>query len=457
VVPMVRSQTGWLIIAVAAATVSSCAPKSCPELDAELEAIRRKGGPLSFSEWRRPAVPDDENAAPVYRAAFVRMREAPKEERRLLGNTLNKPFSTVSDAEWAAVRRHIDRNRDALALIRKAAAMPKCRFALDLEKGYALQVPHLAKLREAGRLLQWQAIMLAKDGRSDDALRACIDCTCLSAAVADEPLLNTSQVSRMAFGKEGVALLEAILPRIKPGVEACGDALKRLRGLECRETITKAIEAERAKMVEFLGKLRSDRSSVQSQVTALVGVETGLFPTPQDCADEKRRARAMLAFAESREGMVAEAACLKYFAELLALSRKPFHEYRATWPAFRERSHALWNSNRVAALLDIGIAVGHLGDQADWEATCRLARVALALTAYRRQHGTYPESLDALVPSVLKAVPCDPFTGQAPVYRQKGDGLLVYCVGENGVDDGGMSERERRWKPPKDVVFRFDP
>ena len=67
-----------------------------------------------------------------------------------------------------------------------------------------------------------------------------------------------------------------------------------------------------------------------------------------------------------------------------------------------------------------------------------LLTVALALRAYRLEHGTYPASLDALVPSYLPAVPDDPFALSSLLhYRRTKQSYVLYSVGPDGKDDGG--------------------
>ena len=47
-------------------------------------------------------------------------------------------------------------------------------------------------------------------------------------------------------------------------------------------------------------------------------------------------------------------------------------------------------------------------------------QLQLALIAYRTEHGTYPDSLDALVPDYLPFVPIDPYSGRPFEYRHAG-------------------------------------
>jgi hypothetical protein len=64
--------------------------------------------------------------------------------------------------------------------------------------------------------------------------------------------------------------------------------------------------------------------------------------------------------------------------------------------------------------------------------------VALALHAYRLEHGVYPATLEELVPSYLPSIPADPFalSGSLRYQRTKSSDIL-YSVGPDGKDDSG--------------------
>lgn len=68
-----------------------------------------------------------------------------------------------------------------------------------------------------------------------------------------------------------------------------------------------------------------------------------------------------------------------------------------------------------------------------------LMEIAIALERYRMRMGTYPPNLAALVPMELLAVPEDLMSGGPLLYELKADGTpLIYSVGLNGKDDGGV-------------------
>jgi hypothetical protein len=91
----------------------------------------------------------------------------------------------------------------------------------------------------------------------------------------------------------------------------------------------------------------------------------------------------------------------------------------------------------------------------------RAAAAGVAAVRFRKAKGRWPRSLEELVPKWLAEAPMDPFTGKPLPYRVDDEGVVVYSVGVDGKDDGGVETPEkleggddlhRRGNP--DVVFR---
>jgi len=85
------------------------------------------------------------------------------------------------------------------------------------------------------------------------------------------------------------------------------------------------------------------------------------------------------------------------------------------------------------------------------------AFVVCALERYRRANGHYPETLDALVPQFADRLPHDIIGGQPLKYRRTDDPpsqssgaasgkFLLYSIGWNGKDDGGIVARNQDGK-----------
>lgn len=66
-------------------------------------------------------------------------------------------------------------------------------------------------------------------------------------------------------------------------------------------------------------------------------------------------------------------------------------------------------------------------------------RLCFAVRRYQEANRFAPRSLEAMVPSFLSAVPADPISGKPFRIRSEGERYLVYSVGPDGQDDGGMT------------------
>ena len=74
------------------------------------------------------------------------------------------------------------------------------------------------------------------------------------------------------------------------------------------------------------------------------------------------------------------------------------------------------------------------------EARRRQAVIVCALHRYRLEHvDGFPDTLEALVPAYLDAIPVDPMDGKAMRYQRTNDGsdFLLWSIGFDATDDGG--------------------
>ncbi|EEF58347.1 hypothetical protein [Pedosphaera parvula] len=83
----------------------------------------------------------------------------------------------------------------------------------------------------------------------------------------------------------------------------------------------------------------------------------------------------------------------------------------------------------------------------------RLTITAIALKRYQLGHGAWPNELKLLTPGILSEVPIDPMSGKPVCYRFSPDGhCVLYSVGEDGRDDGGVGGGKDLWLG-KDAVW----
>ena len=114
-------------------------------------------------------------------------------------------------------------------------------------------------------------------------------------------------------------------------------------------------------------------------------------------------------------------------------------------------------SGRISS--NAGGFVSHTGEKTDRieiiTARNRILLLLLRLDRFRREYRRIPLQL-----SELKAIPRatrDPFTGDDLKYRELGDDFLLYSLGPDGKDDGGVPADESQYPLVGDVgVQRFD-
>lgn len=84
-----------------------------------------------------------------------------------------------------------------------------------------------------------------------------------------------------------------------------------------------------------------------------------------------------------------------------------------------------------------------------------LLEVALALRAWQLDKGSYPDSLQQLLPAYLDTLPADPFSVRGTFHYRRGKtGYLLYSLGPNGRDDAGRPIGQIWDYPPRgDIVW----
>jgi hypothetical protein len=89
----------------------------------------------------------------------------------------------------------------------------------------------------------------------------------------------------------------------------------------------------------------------------------------------------------------------------------------------------------------------------------RLALTAFAVESFRNETGRLPEKLEELAPKYFEEVPEDPFTGLELAYRRTEKGYVIYSVGSDRTDNGGLGEADKKQSDDKksyDITFTVE-
>lgn len=85
-------------------------------------------------------------------------------------------------------------------------------------------------------------------------------------------------------------------------------------------------------------------------------------------------------------------------------------------------------------------------------------RLAIALERFRLARGVFPETLAELAPEFIAALPVDAYSGQPTIYRrEQGGSFLLYGVGKNRRDDGGVPGAQGDDGDEIDDIWHYGP
>jgi hypothetical protein len=388
-----------------------------------LAGLKAKGVPLTVKDLIGTC-PDGENGAVLWKAAEELCSfegediKLLNEAYRSIGNGLPVP----PDA-WASVARLVEKNRRALAFIPEVAAKTCFRYG-DLDVfAWERRMPNAIKMLRSVRLWGLDALMTAQKGDlagSLDRLRTGLR---FAPKNAEERTLITFLLA-LADAKTCLMFLNRSLC----GREAGEDLLTPLLGdLDDRqiehwkELLENGIRGEQVVYLEFGAQPGAAILQEEFFGKALASRLYVWLLRPLIKRDIRRT--------------------LPIYARLEELAHSPYHRTRQFWPSYHDHLRDLpWFAFLSKNLIpDLETTFMKL---ATFDALVLTARTGLACRIYKSRTGEYPDTLEALVPGLLKEVPVDPFTGKPLVYRREGEGFIVYSLGNNQKDDGGRSTWE---------------
>jgi hypothetical protein len=423
------------------------------------------------AELNKPilATPESDRAWPLYRQAILQLQllrpTGPGTSER--DKALDRITNRVLDARpgsrhWNEVGPYLAEREAAIALIRQAAAKPELGFVLgpggsqvDPALGWKPQptdndaalmsilLPDLNYLREFANLLSVDLRWAASNGQADRA-------------VADfEALIGLAEQTRypvivnqlVAIGIDALAI-DTLGRQLSEAPQTFDDAaLRRLAHALARHGTGRpliSLETERMFFYDMVQRCYTDDGHGDGRLTPaglrLLRMWQPYRPGDLSLPDDpvSLAARGPLVIASSRREVLAEYDAILDAAE--AQLHRPAWE--ADWHAGESRRAEIKSSwpltNRLLpvalltpSLLQSGMSRERLLGDRDG------LLVGIALELHRRQHGGYPDSLAALTPTLLPAVPPDRMTGRPVRYRLVDGKPLVYSVGADRDDDGG--------------------
>lgn len=387
-----------------------------------IEALREAGEPTSMAELETfyPLPPEEENAAiPLRQAAAVKSFLTPEEMDfvPIAGNVqdVSPPLPPqVVDASKA----HLNANAERLELLAEAATRPEYRpVNLALETGV---MPRMAEFRDHARTLSLAALIAAEEGRAAAAADYVGQHLALAQHMNREPNIMGLLV-QIAVVNMGGYSLERSLERVDFSAEELADLRNGLQRL-IRSPRVHIFRGERAYTIDTIRQLGAHNLLCGSLPANATVPERFVFMV-----------RKPLSFLRDDRARL-----LERFQGIIEISKIEDATQRNT--AVRAFV-ADWRANVATdggqQLLDPDMP-SILSAQLFCDAMLLCADTALAVEQYRLAEGRPPASLQELVPAYLDAVPRDPFIDAPLRYNIREDAAVVYSVGYDRDDDGGV-------------------
>ncbi len=316
--------------------------------------------------------------------------------------------------------------------VRAALARPEAVWPIPYELGFGTVMAHLMPVRNAGKCFQQRALAALAAGDAAEAMREWRSLAAARRCLAGDLFLIPALVGQSLLGMEAAVAWEGLARRVW-GLDELAEIERTLAPGQAALAVRRGFQGEAALLGESV--LRMDGR----ELGVLVGLQDGSSP-PRDWVlalwwavrprgwldlDRARHAdemRSTVAGAAALEGGPIEPAM--YTVEPAG---------KGPWLARMGRLIVMPLSE-----LSLPSIRRCVGTTARAEAQLRQVAIACRLERARLAGGSYPGRLEEILPVDERQRLCDPVLGGPMVYRREGGGYMLYSIGWNGKDDGGV-------------------
>jgi len=361
----------------------------------------------------------------------------------------------LTPEEKAEVRAVVEENRDLITKLKAVSELDPTRIedvvALTGLDGLIKEWkhPNLVACRGFVGLLLLDAYVDYRDGQADDALETCGRVLELAGHVRDIPGLLPQMIGiAMTAMVTEAGFLPCSMQNADFSDEAVASFTAVLDRSTGRETFAQAFDAELLFGRQVFAQMRGEEywqidtleEPGQKAITRVIVLPFTRLMVPHN-----------------------ELAWLSITRDCRAAARLPYHEARDDVARIEQTVKELgWTS--FLTKIAVPNLTRNFAAQAENEVRLAQAKIALALNRHKRDHASYPETLNALVPTYLPEVPIDVFSGNEMLYFRTNGSYMLYSTGWDGKDyladykteeAGKMQELadEVRLPPPDGLIW----
>ncbi len=398
-----------------------------------------------------PEVPPEQNAAWLYLDAINAFEDLPGELAEDVDKVLKEGWSDA----YTELGEYLDKsaNRESLALAAQAATKPRYLmpyFGDSTKSVIAILLPNLSHHRFLSKLVVLDAARLESRGKYKKAADGYVISMRMGHHVSQGITLIEGLVglAQWQMGLEG--LISLVLDNDLSQAQL-KDIIRTLNNIEkTRATILPGLRNETRFGPAIIDEICARPFRIHSHLPDISDLSDVDFdPIPKDGWGklELRVGQLLLPDRTIHKHMD------QYYRRILKRAEaEPFEAKQMEFNETKYLSQDIprWDiiSKMVLPALSRSVQLDHRNI-----AKFQIARVATALRLYMKQHdGEIPDSLDRVADLLPEGALIDPYSASLLKYRKKEAGWLVYSVGENGVDDGGV---KRELRNPLDIPISY--
>ena len=402
-------------------------------LGREIAKISQAGEPLSFAELsgRQNSKSTGAQAERIYHELLDELiQNDPQLNVLLLASqtyrqkVFEKPGDGIPEKLAKIVASGLVRYSSVLEKIRKAGELELSDFDMGLQEGVAVYKGRLGRFQKATLLISLQTISLVHSGQANAAAQSAISTLKMTRAYDFQPnmLIHSAKAAGIILACDDIGL---ILTHMRLSQDTLSDLQNALAQTAVDGFMEKTFLVERVYQTELARNLLPDQVVTKYLSEIVPSLPERLVESTSSWRNFRIRQKSIQYYRDVSE-----------FVELS----------RAGWPMVLDKvmAKAKGPNSQASKLISNSTMVAQL--TADMLAVVRYTQLGVAIEQYRLKHNKPPESLDLLVPDYIETVPVDPYSGEAILYKQDADSVLVYSVGRNRRDDhGAVGGSDRNW------------
>lgn len=405
----------------------------------------------------RPMTDDTLNAAPLYDKAVERYSQLPEDISLLL----RKKYWEFTPEQKQLVEKWLTDNQEILELVVAGTQKPyywrtyASKNKQNTSEMISIIVPGLNGFRKLVRALTWRAQLCAEQGRYEDAFNDVQSCYRFGRHLKGEGFL-VEQLTALSTEILATQTLRDILSEYNIDADRLATLQKDYERMIADENFVIGLAAEKLSLYDEIQRCFTADGKGGGHLY-MKRIREIAEPCGWDHADSWLVTNFMHVLFTHPNKQQTLTAASKFYDYIQEATFKTPAQIRKEQIDIDKELHRLTSSNVLFSIFLPAverIIKYSYRNKADVQATLSI----IAILRYKQDTGVYPEDWEQLIADAyLKELPMDPYSEKTLVYKKTGDSFVLYSLGPDFDDDGGVENPEdsqkRRQEGPGDEIF----